>query len=164
MKIETITKKILSDTVTPVGLYLKLRDKFHNSFLLESSDYHGNENNFSFICLEPIASFVVQNETILIKKEGFEVKQEITNRKDVISKLQKFIAQFEIQNESSVSNGIFGYTAYDSVKYFETLDLDASKKKNTIPEMNYSLFRFIIQIDHFKNELTILENKTEGAN
>ena len=161
MKIETVTKKFLSDTVTPVGLYLKLRDKFHNSFLLESSDYHGNENNFSFICLDPIASFVVQNETISIKKEGSETTQEITNRKDVISELQKFIAQFKIQNTSSVSNGIFGYTAYDAVKYFETLDLDASKKKNTIPEMNYSLFRFIIQIDHFKNELTILENKTE---
>jgi len=73
MKITTNQQQLLSDTVTPVGLYLKLRDKFQPSFLLESSDYHGNDNNFSFICLNPLLSFVVDNKTIKINGLGSDI-------------------------------------------------------------------------------------------
>ncbi len=152
------TEKILSDTVTPVGLYLKLRDKFHNSFLLESSDYHGNDNNFSFICLDPLVSFIVENESINIKGLGLDKIIEINKREQVIDELQKLIGSFNIKENNKV-NGFFGYTNYDAVKYFETLNIDAPKKERySTPEMHYSLFKYIIQIDHFKNELTITEN------
>lgn len=163
INITTKTKKLLSDTVTPVGLYLKLRDKFYNSFLLESSDYHGNENNFSFICLEPLVSFIVENNSIIIKGLELDKTIEITERKQVIGELQQLIDSFNIE-QSTLVNGLFGYTNYDAVQYFETLDIDAPKKEaHSTPEMHYSLFRYIIQIDHFKNELTITENIVEGA-
>ena len=77
INITTLTKKLLSDTVTPVGLYLKLRDQFHNSFLLESSDYHTNNDNFSYICLEPIASFIVEDQNISISGVGLDQKLQI---------------------------------------------------------------------------------------
>ncbi len=162
IKINLKTKKTLSDLVTPVGLYLKLRDKFHNSFLLESSDYHATENNFSFICLEPLVSFIVEDKTINIKGLTLENTIQITKRKQVIKELQTLLGSFDIKNNNAV-NGLFGYTNYDAVKYFETLDINISKdKKYHTPEMHYAFFRYIIQIDHFKNELTILENLIEG--
>lgn len=163
INITTKTKKLLSDTVTPVGLYLKLRDKFQNSFLLESSDYHGNDNNFSFICLDPLLSFVVENKTININGLGLDQTIAITKREHVISELQNLISSFNIEQSNTV-NGLFGYTNYDAVRYFEKLDIDAPRKeKHATPEMHYSLFRYIIQIDHFKNEMTITENLIDDA-
>ena len=62
--LNTKYKQILADTITPVSVYLKIRDKFPNSLLLESSDYHGNDNSFSYICCNPIASIKIENETV----------------------------------------------------------------------------------------------------
>ena len=163
IKIKTKTKQKLSDTVTPVGLYLKLRDKFSNSFLLESSDYHGNDNNFSFICLEPLVSFVVDNNAVTIKGLELDDQFKITEGKQVITKLQQLINLFEIEGNSNVVNGFFGYTNYDAVQYFETVSITAPKKDSyATPEMHYSLFKYVIQINHFKNEMLILENIVEG--
>lgn len=163
INITSKTKQLLSDTVTPVGLYLKLRDQFHNTFLLESSDYHGNDNNFSFICLEPLASFIVEDKTITKTGLGLDTVISITERSQVISELQNMIDSFNIDQKDGV-NGLFGYTNYDAVRYFDTLNIDAPKKeKHSTPEMHYSLFRYIIQIDHFKNELLITENLTESS-
>ena len=158
------THKTLSDLVTPVGLYLKLRDKFHNSFLLESSDYHATENNFSFICLEPLVSFVVEDKSINIKGLSLDKSISITEKNQVINELQSLLNNFKIKNNQPV-NGLFGYTNYDAVKYFETLEIDTLKaEKYHTPEMHYSFFKYIIQIDHFKNELTIMENVIDGEN
>ena len=163
INITTATKQLLSDTVTPVGLYLKLRDRFYNSFLLESSDYHGNDNNFSFICLEPLASFIVTDKTITKTGLGLDAEISINEKSQVISELQHMIDTFNIDKKDGV-NGLFGYTNYDAVRYFENLDIKAPKKEaHSTPEMHYSLFRYIIQIDHFKNELLITENVVEGA-
>ena len=163
MNITTLTTTCLSDTITPVGLYLKLRDQFHNSFLLESSDYHGNENNFSFICIKPLATFIANQNTIKTKILEKESHLTVNSKKDVTKHLQRFISGFNVEKNNLVTNGIFGYSSYDAVQYFDTISLDEHKKKNTTPEMHYSLFQFIIQIDHFKNEMTILENCVEGA-
>ncbi len=164
INIQLKTVKTLSDLVTPVGLYLKLRDKFHNSFLLESSDYHATDNNFSFICLEPLVSFMVEDKSITIKGLSLDKHIKINKENQVINELQVLLNKFEIKDNKPV-NGLFGYTNYDAVKYFETLDINISKDENYhTPEMHYSFFRYIIQIDHFKNELIVMENVIEGEN
>ena len=149
---------MLSDMLTPVGLYLKFRDTFHNSFLLESSDYHANDNNFSFICLEPICTYIVSDNTISIKGLKLDTSIPIKNRNQVITELQNLIHTFKVSDTNS-ANGFFGYTNYDAVQYFESIDFKTPKSKtHQTPEMYYALFKYVIQIDHFKNELTILEN------
>ena len=161
INIQINTKKILADTVTPVGLYLNLRDKFSNSILLESSDYHANDNNFSFICLEPLVTFTVEKQQIKI--EGLSLNQQIkiTKREQVIQTLQKLINLFRSDKKDLV-NGFFGYTNYDAVQYFETIDINSDKdKKHQTPQMHYAFFKYIIQIDHFKNEMTLIENCVE---
>ena len=158
MTITTNTKTILADRITPVSLYLKIRDQFHHSFLLESADYHGNENAKSIICFQPLASFVVHGSSI--KTQGLELNSEktITQKNEVVNELQKFIRSFNIQSEAHSFNGIFGYTAYDAINYFETIALDDKKTKSDIPEMQYSFFKYIVEINHFNNQLTVVEN------
>jgi len=146
-------KKILADTITPVSIYLKIRDKFPNSILLESSDYHANDNSFSYICFNPIASIKVTKKSIY---ETFPDGSTLTNRtRDVANRIHKFTQRFKVSSKKQfkfINNGIFGYTAYDGVKYFE--DIEISKKPDSIeiPDIYYAVYQNIIAINHFKNE------------
>jgi len=157
IKLKINKELFLADTTTPVGLYLKMRDVFPNSFMLESSDYHGKENKHSYICLDPLASIEVQNDRLTLRYGNESHKSIIKNRRDVITILNSFIHSFKTSDTIPV-NGIFGYTSYDSIKYFETLRLD---HKNKIPDLHYTCFRFIIQFDHFNNTLLLIENQPE---
>ncbi len=158
---KTSYKRLLADILTPVSLYLKLRDRFPQSILLESSDYHGIENSYSYICLEPVAQFKVDDHTISMKyPDNTILKQKINDRKEVVEELSHFIASVKTEKANGLVNGFFGYTAYNSIEYFEKIKLDTSlPPEEKIPDLMYSFFKFIISINHFKNELVILENQ-----
>ncbi|MEZ4970070.1 MAG: anthranilate synthase component I family protein [Flavobacteriaceae bacterium] len=151
-------KKILADTITPVSVYLKIRDRFPNSILLESSDYHANDNSFSYICCNPIASIKVENETVRQQfPDGSFVEFGIDEQTDIPEVLHDFSQKFESQNNDFkfINNGMFGYMAYDAVRYFENIDI--SKKNNSIhiPDIYYAVYQNIVAINHFKNEAYI---------
>ncbi|MEZ4795857.1 MAG: anthranilate synthase component I family protein [Flavobacteriaceae bacterium] len=166
-QLKTYYKKILADTITPVSIYLKIRDKYPNSILLESSDYHANDNSFSYICCNPIASIKVENEIITQKfPDGSESISETSNT-DVTNEIHSFTKQFKVDTDEQfkfINNGIFGYTAYDAVRYFE--DVEISKKENSleIPDIYYSVYQNIIAINHFKNEAYIFAHCYENSN
>src|SRR5688572_8154227 len=126
-KLHTHYKQILADTITPVSIYLKIRDKFPNSLLLESSDYHANDNSFSYICCNPIASIKIENE-IITKTFPDETSEQINieNGEAVIENIQQFALQFQSENEKFkfINNGLFGYIAYDAVRYFEKVTIE----------------------------------------
>ena len=149
-------KKILADTITPVSIYLKIRDKFPNSILLESSDYHANDNSFSYICCNPIASIKVKDGLISQTYPDGSSKNNFAESICVVEEINKFTRRFKVdsnENFKFINNGIFGYTAYDAVKYFE--DIEISKKENSIdiPDIYYAVYQNIIAINHFKNDM-----------
>lgn len=160
-KLKTHYKKILADTLSPVSIYLKIRDKFPNSMLLESSDYHGNDNSFSYICCNPMASIKIHGNTLTkvfpdSTKEIYRVENN-----EVTSELYQFTTQFEIENDEDfkfINNGLFGYTSYDAVKYFETIDIASKENSVEIPEIQYAVYQNIIAINHFKNEAYIFSH------
>ena len=123
--LHTHYKKILTDTITPVSVYYKVRDKFPNSILLESGDYHRNHKNFSYICFNPIASIKVENEVIFQNfPDGSSTEIVITEWTNVVEEIQQFTKRFSSNSEENfkfINNGIFGYTAYDAVRYFEDI-------------------------------------------
>ncbi|HRE68646.1 MAG TPA: anthranilate synthase component I family protein [Cyclobacteriaceae bacterium] len=162
MKFKTYSRQVLADTITPVNIYLKLRDVFAASVLLESSDYHGNENSLSFICCEPIATFKVaagqaeislpDSETRLVNLEG-----------GLVPLFEEFKNSFQVEAEPSryPHAGLFGYMAYDAVRYFEELTMQQTGPE--IPDMIYSLYRYVIVVDHFHNEMTLFEHQPVSA-
>ncbi|QFZ55173.1 anthranilate synthase component I family protein [Oceanihabitans sp. IOP_32] len=158
-QLTTHHKKILADTITPVSIYLKIRDKYPNSILLESSDYHANDNSFSYICFNPIASIKVENETISQTfPDGSSKSKNIDDTVCVSDEIHQFTKQFKVDSNEDfkfINNGIFGYMAYDAVRYFE--DVTISKKENAIqiPDVYYAVYQNIIAINHFKNEAYI---------
>ncbi|MBA6316722.1 anthranilate synthase component I family protein [Cellulophaga baltica] len=164
-KLHTHYKKILADTITPVSVYLKIRDRFPNSILLEGSDYHANDNSFSYICCNPIASIKVENESITQQFPDGKVEEiAIDASTDVVSIIENYSKRF-IADENDfkfIDNGLFGYMAYDAVRYFE--DVKVSKKENSIaiPDIYYAVYKNIIAINHFKNEAYIFSNCYES--
>jgi anthranilate synthase component 1 len=167
ININTRIKRILADTITPVSIYLRIRDIFPNSLLLESSDYHSREDSYSFICLEPIAYFMVEDEQIKTCDVDGKVKvKEIHPGVSVPDELNRFIKRFRNVNESSEikTNGFFGYSTYDAVRYFEDIRLQHNRNPEyQIPDIVYCLYRYIIAINHFQNILYLIVNQTDQS-
>ncbi len=156
--LNTNYKQILADTITPVSVYLKIRDKFPNSILLESSDYHANDNSFSYICCNPIASIKVENEIITTQFPDNTTQEiSITKEINVANTIQQFASQFKSNNENFkfITNGLFGYINYDAVRYFEKTTINKKPNFSETPDIFYAVYQNIIAINHFKNEAYI---------
>ena len=161
-------KKILTDTITPVSVYYKIRDKFPNSILLESGDYHRNHKNFSYICFNPIASIKIENEVISQTfPDGSTTALNITKEVNVVNEIHQFTKRFNVESEEHfkfINNGIFGYTAYDSVRYFEDIQIQKKEDSVIIPDVYYAVYKNIIAINHFKNEAYIFAHCYDDCN
>jgi len=163
-KLKTIRKKIIVDTITPVSIYLKLRDQFTNTILLESSDYIAKDNSYAYICCNPIAKFYVK-KNILFKEFPDNSKKEtkLTSTTNILSELDDFMRTFEIDDNSVeskkyISKGLFGYMSYDSIKFFENIEVENDSYGDEIPEVFYSFYREIIVINTFNNEATLISH------
>jgi anthranilate synthase component I len=159
--LKTTFKKLLADTITPVSVYLKIRDKYPNSLLLESSDYHASDNSFSYICCNPIASFKIENNLIKTTfPDGKSSETQISPDLHIPTTIQDFSAKFQTQDQGFkfINNGLFGYIAYDGVKYFENINITSKEGDLKIPDIYYAVYQNIIAINHFNNEAYIFDH------
>ena len=121
-KFKTISKRVMGDLHTPVSIYLKVRDIYPESALLESSDFHGNENSLSYIALCPLASIGINNgECTAVYPDGSRKVSPITETHNVADAMNAFLSSFSIEGADRKVCGLFGYTAFDAVRYFENI-------------------------------------------
>ena len=171
---KTVTRKILADLYTPVGVYMRLRDIYPQSALMESSDYHGSDNSRSFIGVHPIASIAVGHGIVTATyPDGKVEKQELPAFGDgkgeecklAISKaINDFIQSFHVEGEGKDFCGLYGFTTFNAVRYFENIPVkDTTMEKNDAPDIYYIMYKDIIVFDHFNNtmELIVL-NETDA--
>ena len=158
-------KKILADTLTPVSAYLKIRDVFPHSLLLESSDYHANNKNFSYICCNPIASIELKNKKLTIQyPNGERTSETLKADANIPERIHQFSQQFKSEDYpfKFISNGIFGYIAHDAVEHFENLELNQEKEGLDIPEIFYAVYQNIIAISLFNHEAHLFSHIYDG--
>ncbi|MBQ6749179.1 MAG: anthranilate synthase component I family protein [Bacteroidaceae bacterium] len=160
----TVSKKILGDLNTPVSVYLRVRDAYPQSALMECSDYHDGKNSRSFICLHPIGSVSVEHGVGVMKfPNGEETHTPITNADDTAQLINEFLGNFNIEGTNKIDCGIFGYTTFNAVRYFEHIDVkDETQAENDAPDLLYILYKDYIIFDHFKNEVTLIELLADG--
>ena len=167
-KLKTYYKKIIADTITPVSVYLKIRDKYPNSILLESSDYHANDNSFSYICCNPIASIEIIDEKIIQTfPDGNTIENTIDKETNIPQVLDDFAKLFEVKQDTSfkfINNGLFGYIGYDAVRYFEDIEIAKKEGDLNIPDIYYAVYQNIIAINHFKNDAYIFAHCYNAEN
>jgi len=163
LKFKTISIQQLADTITPVGMYSKIRDKYANSLLLESSDYHSKEESFTFICVEPIVTLKADDNKFSYNYKGKEIESKKIDR-NFYRIFQDYSKSIDVDCDAVIKsyNGFYGYISYNSIQYFETIKLNAKKAPSEIPDLQFSFFRFIIAINHFNDELTLIENIEKG--
>ena len=163
-RITALSRKLLADLQTPVGIYLKVRDMFPQSALLESSDYHSSENSYSYVGVEPVAGFSVRRGVATLRYPGGRSRrEEIAAAGSLPEILDRFVKGFEVEGDRGAVNGFFGYTGYDAVRYFEDIPVGQhGDGLGEIPEMSYILYRFVIAVNHLRNEMTITENLCPG--
>jgi len=156
----------IADVTTPVSLYLKLRDEYPNTILLESSDYHGSSNSLSFICFDPLYEFIADKGMVLQGEAHKELKPiRITKASNVPQLLDSFIKRFKVEDADCPIkvNGLFGYSTFDAVQYFDTLQFEAERKEaHSIPELRYTYYKYIVAFNHFTNQLYLIENLRDG--
>ena len=163
-KYHTVTRKILGDLNTPVSVYLRVRDAYPQSALMESSDYHDRKNARSFICLHPIASVSVEHGMGICRfPDGNQTQQPITQSHNTAQCINQFLNSFQVSGELSKYCGLYGYTSFNAVRYFENIPVkDETQSKNDAPDLLYILYKVYIMFDHFNNELTLIELLEDG--
>ncbi|MCQ2266886.1 MAG: anthranilate synthase component I family protein [Bacteroidaceae bacterium] len=160
----TAAKKILGDLLTPISAYLKVRDAYPQSVLMESSDYHGGENAKSFIGLHPIAQVSIEHGMGTARyPDGTQTEKPITETYGSAQLINEFLHSFSIEGEQKEYCGLFGYTSFNAVRYFENIAVkDETQQENDAPDLLYILYKDVVVFDHFRNELTIIEMLSEG--
>lgn len=155
---KTSSRTILADLYTPVGVYMHLRDIYPQSVLMESSDYHDANNSRSFIGINPIASVAISHgESILLFPDGSEQRHIVDKNYRSDNAINDFLNRFEVTGEHSDNCGLYGYTSFNAVRYFEDIPVkDETQSQNDAPDMYYLLYRDIIIFDHFNNKMTIV--------
>jgi len=166
-KIKTYRKKILADTLTPVSIYQKIRDKYSNSVLLESSDYGANDNSYAYVCFNPISSFKVYNNLIEKKYPDNSTKQtKLTKSNLVVDELDNYFKIFQTEKSDAkfFENGLIGYINYDAVEHFENINFESKENDIKIPEIFYAFYSNIIIINVFNNEALLLHHSFNQKN
>ena len=162
-KYHTASRKILGDLITPVSAYLKVRDAYPQSALMESSDYHGGENAKSFIAVHPIGSVSIEHGIGICKyPDGKITETPINERFTSANLINQFINTFDITGPDSNYCGLYGYTSFNAVRYFENIGVkDETQPMNDAPDLLYILYKDVVVFDHFRNELTLIEMLSE---
>lgn len=167
IKLKTTVKSTLGDLFTPIGIYLRLRDQFRDTILLESAGNHNTENNFSFIAVNAVAGIEIRNYTEAQIKFPLESAEKINIENEKLTDLlQNFSKVFDCDEPNlpigKSAQGFFGYTSYDAVPFFENIKFKEISEENRIPLMRYRLYQYVIAINHHNDEMFLIENKIDG--
>lgn len=167
IKLKTTVKSTLSDLFTPIGIYLRLRDQFRDTILLESAGNQNTDNNFSFIAVNAIAGIEIKNYTEAQIKFPLESPETLNIENEKLTDLlQNFSKVFECElanhEIAKSAQGLFGYTSYDAIPFFENIKFKELSEENRIPILRYRLYQYVIAINHHHDEMFLIENKIEG--
>ncbi|MDE6152074.1 MAG: chorismate-binding protein, partial [Prevotella sp.] len=154
----TKTRAMLADMHTPVSVYMRLRDMYPQSVLMESSDYHDRNNSRSFICIHPMAQVAINHgKAIITLPDGIREERDIDDDYHVHDAIRSLTESISIEGEKAECCGLYGYTSFNAVRYFENIKVkDETMEKNDAPDMLYILYRNIIVLDHYTDTMTIV--------
>jgi anthranilate synthase component 1 len=155
----TTSKTILADLYTPVGVYLRLRDLYPQSALMESSDYHDASNSRSFIGINPIASVAIGHGMASVSfPDGTTLRQPLSGDFGCAEAIHALIDRIHVEGKDAEVCGLFGYTSFNAVRYFENIAVkDETQERNDAPDVLYILYKVVIVFDHHNNMLKIVD-------
>ena len=154
----TVSRTVLADLYTPVGVYMRLRDLYTQSALMESSDYHDKDNSRSFIGIRPMASVAMSHgEAVFNLPDGKVERKSISASYRCEDALTQFLGRFRVEGADAHLCGLYGYTSFNAVRYFENINVkDEVMDRNDAPDMLYIVYRDLIVFDHFNSTVKLI--------
>ncbi len=159
-KLNHSVTRLSADTLTPVGLYMRLRDAFPQSLLLECTDFSSREDAYSYICLNPVAGIEVTSKEVRQYFPGEHgVSRPLLQNEDVASIAGSFAGSIDVRDmpEEKVFPGLFGFTAFEAVNLFDNVNIKNQDNSSPVPLLKYDLYSVVIAVNHFNNTMTICE-------
>ena len=125
---------------------------------MESSDYHEKDNSRSFIGIEPMASVAIgHGQATITYPDGSTLTHEVNKEYRSDKAIHELIDRIHVEGDDAKMCGLFGYTSFNAVRYFEDIDVkDETQAKNDAPDLLYILYKVVIVIDHFNNTLKVV--------
>lgn len=168
MNIQTACHTVIADLTSPVAVYLRLRDRFPRCLLLESSDYRGEDDCRSFICCDPIAQLSIDRGVVRVSKLDKEDSPRAAKRGTGFrEEISQFLGSFTLKSgplPKGVVNGAFGYASFEAIELMESISLTKPRNDDVaIPEVSFTVYRYILAFNPFRNEVHVVENSVEGA-
>ncbi len=155
---KTSSKTILGDLYTPVGVYMRLRDLYPQSALMECSDYHEQSHSRSFIGVNPMASVsIAHNMATVSFPDGTAMRRELDADFGTADAIHALIDHIQVEGDDADVCGLFGYTSFNAVRYFEGIAIkDETQQENDAPDMLYILYKMVIVFDHHNNQVKVV--------
>jgi anthranilate synthase component I len=163
----TLVVHLSADTLTPVGLYLRLRDAFPQSLLLECSDFSSREDAYSYICLNPVSGIEITTREVRQYSPGkYPVSRPLSKNEDIVSLTDSFVRSIPVNNvpEENIFPGLFGFTTFEAVNLFDNVNIRKHDHTSPVPLLKYDLYSVVIAINHFNNTMTICEMENDPEN
>ena len=154
----TTSQTILADLYTPVGVYMRLRDLYPQSALMESSDYHDASNSRSFIGIHPMASVAISHGIASITfPDGSIERRPLSADFGSAEAIHTLIDRLHVTGDDAKACGLYGYTSFNAVRYFENIPVkDETQAKNDAPDILYIMYQVVIVFDHHNNQLKVV--------
>ncbi len=163
MKIHTRTITMLSDQLTPVSAYLKIRDITSKPCLLESNDYQSYQNSRSIIGFDPLIEISLVNDRLIVTTLGRKESIAPGGRNSIPQLLDQVRKSIINEGEKTEINGFFGHTNFEAVRYFDKVNIQVDDSEIRMPDLNYFFYRYLIVFDHYRDEMTLIENVPDGG-
>lgn len=163
MNIRTQTIRMLSDQLTPVSTFLKLRDITEAPCLLESNDYQSYENSLSIVGFDPLIEILAFRERLIVRKGGREESIAFCEEASLPDQLDRIRLSIKNSGENFKVNGFFGHTSFEAVRYFDDVKIRTESDDLKIPDVHYFFYRYLVVFDHYHHRMTLVENIPEGS-
>ncbi len=171
MSLKSYIKTFLGDLSTPVGIYLRIRDLYPESCLLESGHddehFNGQDNSSTIVGINPIKTYRKDSRSSDPSK-GDNTENAFEGLKEFYKSLVPVVNYINKPEKNYKSfNGLIGYISFNAIPHLENIKFSGTRQEcRRIPEIQYSLYEYVIQVNHFSNILTItysdLDNTSES--
>lgn len=154
-----VTRTLLADGVTAVGLFELLCGDRAGTFLLESAEAGRSWSRYSFVGVRSVAMLTEDDgEVRWFGKvpEGLPVSgsawQALRESVDLLH-----TPHDAFPDAPALSSGFVGYLAYDAVRAFERLP-NANPAAMELPSLAFLLATDLAVLDHFRGTVTLIAN------
>ena len=151
-----VSRRILADILTPVSLFLSIRQDSELPFLFESVEGGERLARYSFLGKNPYQTLRFDGESVTLHKQDDEPVFLSEDYFDALERLTTQHSEPELQDLPRLTGGAVGFSSYDTVREIEDLP-NTPKNDVLLPEAIWSFYDEVFAFDHVKQQVVLMK-------